>query len=824
MKGDFYVSADGNDKNPGTKSKPFASVERACDAVRKLKKKGLKKNIKVLIRAGMYQLSKPLAFGTEDSGTDKYSITYAAYPGEKPVLSGGRMITGWKKLSKEPAHVNPKAKGKLWTADIPEVKNGKWFFRELFINGERCIRARSPNSSCFRAVKVGPDRRTSFIFKKGDLKPYKNLKETELVFYHDWCTSRIPIKKVDETARNVTLAFPVGPGVGSKMAWGRMDHFEKKPRYFIENALELLDSPGEWFLDRSMGKIYYYPKENEDVEQAEVIAPKLKQLLSVKGGTDEKGQIQNLHFKGLTFSFCAFLFSKWGMPFVQAATYEVRIDAKGKSKGRAFVPTAAEFASAVSCSIENCRFTSLGGSGLIFRRGCHKNRVTGCEFRDISGNGIMIGDGNEARRNWKKDPEVIVKDNIVSNNLVHFCGRQFPGSIGIYAGITDGTKIRHNEIRDLPYSGISAGWMWDPSPTPCKDNIIEFNHIHHIMQELSDGGGIYTLGSQPGTVIRGNYIHDIPSAHGRAESNGMFLDQGSSEFIIEGNAITAVGNSSLRYHQARNLAMRNNVLIVRAGRKPYMYNACSPDTMKFENNRIVTMKQGKSVVRITEKGKIGKGLLCDGISSCAEVPHSKKLEPAQFTVEAWIYMDEYPEGKDTRRWIVNKNGNEWKNGHYALVIQKDKAGVYLNIGGGKENCFSAWSRSGSLKLKTWHHIAAAYNGKELTVYVDGKKAGEAGVNKKRAAGSLPLAIGKRQDGFVYFKGVIDEVSIFNQALSSEDLEKHAAQPGNTNPDKHLIKKWGFEQKESIPEAVKKIASKAGIQAGTRFQQSSVISH
>ncbi|MCX7590808.1 MAG: right-handed parallel beta-helix repeat-containing protein, partial [Kiritimatiellae bacterium] len=178
MKADFFVAPDGDDLNPGTRKKPFATLRRARDAVRELKLRhgGLRRNVTVLVRGGTYRLTDPLVFGPADSGTQSFTITYAAMPGEKPVLSGGRVIAGWKKWEKN-----------LWIAEIPEVKNGAWYFRELFVNGRRAQRARSPNSGFFRVAKAGPDNRTSFQFNRGDLRAFRNIEDAEIIFLHDWC-------------------------------------------------------------------------------------------------------------------------------------------------------------------------------------------------------------------------------------------------------------------------------------------------------------------------------------------------------------------------------------------------------------------------------------------------------------------------------------------------------------------------------------------------------------------------------------------------------------------------------------------------------------
>lgn len=791
MKADFYVAPGGSDTNPGTVRKPFATLARARDAARAAKKDGLRKDIVVQIRGGTYRLTEPLAFGPEDSGAEKHSITYAAAPGEKPVLSGGRPITGWKK-----------GRGHRWTVVIPEVKTGKWHFRQLFVNGRRATLARSPNDGFFRVVKAGPDKRTSFTFRPGDLKAFRNLGEVEILFLHDWCTSRVRVKEVDEATHTVTLADPIGCAGSDFYA---ITGFEATPRYAVENAEELLDAPGEWYLDRQTGTLNYWPLDGEALAIADVVAPVLNELLVVKGSSDETNRVANLRFVGLTFSHAEFPLPEHGYAEGQAGFYEERPNQdKSQGWGRIRNPAAVILENATGCALENCEVSGVGGSGISLQGRCETNRVVGCHVRDVGGNGIMVGE-------TENKPELLARRNTVANNYVHHCAQIAHGCVGIWVGLTEGTVVAHNEICDLPYTGVSVGWRWDTNPTQCQKNVVEFNHIHRVMQMLSDGGGIYTLGRQPGTVLRGNRIHDIPVNAGRAESNGIFMDEGSSGMLVEGNLIQAVSQSPIRFHKAEKNTIRRNVLFVSAGRRPFTFNRCDEGDMAYENNRIETMPR----IGAREGGRAGQAFSGDGIGAYEEAPHSPDLEPAQLTLTAWIKLAEEPSGEETRRWIANKNGNEWCDGHYALAIDGRNAGAYLNIGGGRENAFSVWSASSPLKLKRWHHLAATYDEKELRVYVDGTLAGSTAVNKARRPGTTPLAIGRRQDGFAasYFPGAIDDVRLYRKALSPDEVAQEWQTPDRPPAAASLVACWSFE--EEAPRTPHDAAAGAGLDPAYR---------
>jgi hypothetical protein len=551
----IYVSPAGNDSWSGslaepnaTKSDgPLATLTRARDAARG------KPGAVIQLRAGVYRISEPLVLGPEDSGT-----TWSASPNEKSVVSGGRVISGWKK------------EGELWTAPASPP------FRQLFVDGARRPRARTPNEGFYRIVTAGPDDRTSFTYKPGELRRYERLAEAEVVFLHDWSISRVAVAEIDEASRTVRVKDPIGSG----SPHFRMTNFEKNPRYLVENALELLDAPGEWYLDAAAAKLYYRPLPGEEVSAVEAVAAVAEQLLVIRG--EPLKPVKGVTFKGISFEHTEWAIPKLGYAEGQASFYEPRVEA-GKPKGRTNVPPAVQAEFAVGCVFDGCRFSRLGGSGLHLMKGCHDNRVERCEFFDISANGAMIGEGYAAARAGA-DAELIAKRNALTASRVHRCGAQFFGAVGVWVGITDGTVVSRNDIHDLPYTGVSLGWIWNPTPSPCKDNRIESNHIYRVMQLLSDGGGIYTLGRMPGTVLRGNLIYDVPVNLGRAESNGIFMDEGTTDLLVEGNVIYNVSRAAIRFHRAGTNTLRRNTLVVPSGIEPFRYNASKKEDKIFEEN------------------------------------------------------------------------------------------------------------------------------------------------------------------------------------------------------------------------------------------------
>ncbi len=570
---DFCVAPDGDDSAAGTVEAPFATLARARDAVRKKIAAGLSADVLVYVRGGTYRIAEPVVFGPQDSGTKKASVTYAAYPNEKPTISGGRRIDGWKT-----------APDGTWIATAPP---GASSFRELFVNGRRAQRARNPNSGYFRLVKAGKDGRTSFEFKPGDMRAWKDVKNVEVVYLHDWSSSRVLAASVDEETNVVTLAQAIGASHG----FFRICGFEPHPRYFLENSSSFLDAPGEWHLDEQTGVVAYRPLPGETLESIDTVAPVATSLLEVRGDVEGNRPVTNLHFVGLRFEHCAFAIPDGGYAGIQAGYHANR--SSQTATGWRILPPAVLFDFTVDCRFADGVVANVGASGIAFGRSCRDNVLAGTHITDAAGNGVLVGE--ERRRAsdgspwWQEHPEQATSGTVIENCLIERCGREFYGSVGIWVGLANRTRIAHNEIRWHPYTGVSVGWMWNPTPTPCKENTVENNHIHHVMQVLSDGGGIYTLGRQPGTVLRGNVIHDVPINLGRAESNGMFLDEGTTDMVIEKNVIYNIDRSPLRFHKATVNLVRDNVLVVGKGVPPVRYNATDPKNIELRDNTVREM-------------------------------------------------------------------------------------------------------------------------------------------------------------------------------------------------------------------------------------------
>jgi len=525
---EFYVAPGGEDGNAGTKAKPFASLAGARNAVRKLLAEGLTQNVTILIREGTYELSGTLMFEPGDSGTDKQSITYAAFPGETAVVSGGREIKGWRR-----------SEGDIWLVKLPASQEGKWHFRQLWVNGRRAKRARTPNRDSqapylrLKGATLSEDEKTcTYTFAPDQLKNWQNLSDVEAVVFGHWAITRKRFQRLDPRSGVTQMAGPHGAAHACiAPAAGRT--------CYVENVFEGLDQPGEWYLDRQTGVLSYWSRPGENMATAKVVAPALTQLLRVEG--TPKQPVRNLHFRGIQF-----LYTDWSPPeggYVgdQACFFS---NIKKEEGILPHIDTAIHWDYVESSSVSDSVIARLGGGGIALLKGCHRNTISGNYIFDISANGVMLGGQKE------EDPDA-PKDNRIANNHIHACGIDFYGAVGIWVGIAQRALISRNRVHDLPYSGISVGWQWHPDPSSCRENTVEHNHIFDVMKRLADGGGIYTLGAQAGTVIRGNHIHDVhrsPYAEG-GPNNGIFADQGSRGYLFEQNVIYNTAGEPVRFNQ-----------------------------------------------------------------------------------------------------------------------------------------------------------------------------------------------------------------------------------------------------------------------------------
>ena len=573
----FFVSPSGSDRDPGTKAQPFRTIDVARDAVRAFRKQNPRftDTVAVILRGGRYFIQEPLVFGPEDGGTISSPTIYASSLGERPVISGGLEIKGWKKgtLGSQP----------VLMAVMPERKGSSPVVRQLWVNGVRRTPARFPNKG-YLQVESSPevtdttewmDGQKSFIPRTGDIAASMDFRGSEAVVMNRWVESHLPVESYNPERK--LLSF-------TRRSVFRL---EKGDPFYMIHVRSALDTIGEWFHDRDRGVLYYIPTDAERKSRIDAVIPLQTQLMSVKGNVKEGRYVEHLLFRGIEFSH-----TEWHFP--QHETDSRNKDAGGFVQAATGVPAAIEWEGVRYSALDRCVLSHLGTYAIALSEGCRDNRIAECEMFDLGAGGMKIG-----MKAIASDSLIRTSNNLVINNHIHDGGRIFHSAIGIWVGQSPRNRFIHNHIHDFYYSGFSIGWTWGYGPADAAGNIVEMNHVHHIgvMSDgdgpiLSDLGGIYTLGNHRGSVIRKNIFHDISA---RVYGGwGIYLDEGTTGLLAENNVVYRTIHGGFHQHYGKENVVRSNIF---AFGKEQQIQRTRPEkhtSFAFENN-IVIWKDGKLI-------------------------------------------------------------------------------------------------------------------------------------------------------------------------------------------------------------------------------------
>lgn len=502
----LHVGPQGNDSNPGSPERPLASLDGARDKIRALKAAGSVEpgGIVVEIGPGTYQLDRPFVLGPEDSASPGHTVIYrATEPGSVRLLAG-RVLEGWE-TADDPAvleRLDPVARGKVLQIDLraagirdlPTLKERSSLSFdpdprvELFFRNKAMTLARWPNEGFVRIADIvvgdkmsevhgGPVSGTPAFFYSGE-RPARWLEEPE-VWLHgywvfDWSDTRHRVKSIDPAAKRIDLATTSG-------------RFKKDQWFYAYNLLVELDSPGEWYLDRDRGMLYFWPP--DAIRPGDAIVSELQDPVLLDGVT-------GVTLSGLT---------------IEAARGQAVTVRRGRD-----------------CSIVGCTIRNIGGWAVIVEEG-EGHRVAGCDIHDVGQGGILLLGGDRLT--------LTAGRHVAENNHIHDCGRwdaiYHPGIQLIGVGL----RAAHNLIHDLPHTAIGFTG---------NDHLVEYNRINRVVTQANDAAAIYTHGvlhpahspietwTMRGNVVRYNYLSDLSGFEGKG-CRGVYLDDMFSGVHVHGN-------------------------------------------------------------------------------------------------------------------------------------------------------------------------------------------------------------------------------------------------------------------------------------------------
>ena len=574
--GEIWVSPKGNDFNDGTRQSPKATLTAALRQAREWRRTGddrMQGGITVYMEGGTYALYEPVFIRPEDSGTkesptvirsainektvirsainEKTVIRSAA--DEKVVLSGGVRIKNWKK------------QGKLWVADVPTFNGRPLDFRQLWVNGEKAVRARDVEDfeKMNRICSVDENNEVLYVPAVAvrrliDNKRKMKAEYAEMVLHQMWCVANLRIRSIEVQGDSAAVRFHQPESrIQFEHPWPRpmVTTDGHNSAFYLTNARELLDVPGEWYHDMNARRVYYYPREGEKMQEAEVMAPAIETLVQVEGTLDRP--VCHIRFEKITFSYTTWMRpSEKGHVPLQAGMYLTdgyRIDPKMQrdylnhpldNQGWLGRPTAAvRIAAAKQIDFERCRFEHLGSTGLDYEEAVQGGVVRGCLFRDIAGNGLLVGSFSPAAHETHLPYDPADRREVCTQQHINNCyfteiGNEDWGCLAIAAGYVGDVNIEHNEISEVPYSGISLGWGWTQTVNCMRNNRVHANLIHHYAKHMYDVAGIYTLGSQPKSYVTENCVHSIYKPGYVHDPNHWFYlytDEGSSFITVRDN-------------------------------------------------------------------------------------------------------------------------------------------------------------------------------------------------------------------------------------------------------------------------------------------------
>ncbi len=533
----LFVSPTADENGEGSQENPISLVG-AKEKLKAMKKAN--KNAIVYLFGGDYCFDGVLTFNEEDMG----NVTYKAYDGQEVVFTGAKPISGFEESE---------ANGvKVFTKQL-DTSAENWYFKSLFSdNGDVSI-TRFPEEGYFKVKATAPEDdiwpesegNTPWEFTLGQRAFYADTNDIPDAFHnpqdvnirilHYWHDELMNIAAHDTKTGKISMSRP------SSMLIRDID------RYYFENVFKALNAPGEWYLDSVSGVLYYVPKDGEKADTLTLYGSSIDRLVEIRN-------IDGISFEGIRFTRTDWTEPKADGLYAESFYTENNMDFP---QAAIFVDGVVSVNHAENISFKNCEFTHLGGTAVKMEFGVKNSSIENCYFENIAATAIFAGG-----ENCLPEQENYTENITIKNNEIYKYGRKFFCAIGIHITFCDTAEIVNNEIHDGYYTGISCGWNWGYTYHATKNIKIHRNLIYDIGQGwLSDMGGIYMLGKQPGTVLSENVIHNVAADKGEGGYGGwgIYLDEGSSHMAVERNLVFACGSQGLNIHYGEGNIFRNNI-------------------------------------------------------------------------------------------------------------------------------------------------------------------------------------------------------------------------------------------------------------------------
>ncbi|MFC1806576.1 right-handed parallel beta-helix repeat-containing protein [Planctomycetota bacterium] len=616
---DFVVSPQGNDMDPGTAAKPFATLARARDAVRELRRVRPNRDVVVLLRGGVYRVRETIVYSLEDSAPEGHTTTYAAHPGERPILSAGVPVTDWRKTDREG----------VWEATLPD---GVRTVRTLYDGRGRLPRARGKGFVPPAEHPQGfrPSRHRMHV-PKGAVPSGLDLGEAELAVVpnYPWAMNILPIKAFDARKQMLDVGVPAT----YPLERPRFGHFPGGTAW-IENDLSVLDQPGEWCVDAKARKLYLKPRGGEPKG---VLAPAVTEVIRVEGKIDYDGPtdtpVRGLVFRGLTFLHG----DRWDWEPGKIG-WGLQHDWEMFDRPTAMV----RLRGAEDCVFDGCRFAHSGGAAIRLDLHCQRNQIRAVAREDVGGCGVLLAGYGPGTKDANRENQVV-------NNHIHHTGRLLWSCPAVFVWQSGHNRVAHNLIHHCAYTALVVSgrihWRRDGAgecsktirwaevdkafpdkPTKLswhqrepflhgRGNVVELNEIHHCMEILGDGNCIYISGTGGGNVVRRNYLHDVDSYNMNAaircddDQHGTVIDRNvvwrtcGEGFIIKGNN-TVTGNvfADIRSKTSKGVANRHQ-------RGYIVFPYGEPQGSIIQRNVFLSRERGQRVISHGRRGRRPGGFL-----------------------------------------------------------------------------------------------------------------------------------------------------------------------------------------------------------------------